>query len=283
MNFKKERTHKYGSSNIDFRTKRDDYAIKNYQPWLMSKNTGTMGLADFHLTLNQKKEKFLSTVKLNTYKDLVKEIPNPKFHKTCEFYKKKNLTVNQRTFFTDDKVANLDETLIGKEKFTGDSMMISVNTKLKHKDKNLSTGDRIRRLAAQENLSKGKTTLNKIANQETQLVKIDAKETLEGKVDLGKIQEIKLALRRRYGNRKNLRKIFKTWDISSNGYVNIFDCKNMINKLAIPINFNETRVLIASASNNSDVMTIEDFTNMIYNDNQTNNIDLTKLKCTFLV
>lgn len=278
MRFKKERTHQYGASNIDFRTKREDNQIKAYEPWLMGRSTGTMGLSDFHLTMDQKRDKFLSTKKLSSHKDFVKEVPNPKFHKTGNFYLKGNIFMNQKTFFADERVANLDETYKGKEKFVGESMMIAVNTKLKHKDKNLSTGDRIRRQLIQENLSKDKSMVNKKANQETQLVKIDVKETLLGKIDLSKIQEIKLAIRRRYGNRKNLRKIFKTWDCSSNGNINLFDAHKMINKLSIPINFNETRALIASSSEN-EVLSMEDFVNMVYSDAQTMNVDLTKLKC----
>lgn len=282
MHIKKERTHHYGTSNIDFRTKRDDNGIKTYQPWLMGRHVGTMGLSDFHLTLNEKKEKFMSTRKLSTHKDIVKEIPNPKFHKTANFYVKNNVFMNQKTFFDDEKVGQLDESFKGKEKFTGESMMISVNTKLKHKDKNLSTGDKIRKMAIQENLSKGKSLINKKAEQETQLVKVSAKETLEGKVDLNKIQEIKFAIRRRYANRKNLRKIFKTWDSSSNGVVNLFDAHKMINKLAIPINFNETRVLIASATEN-DYLTVEDFTQMVHSEAQAINVDLAKLKCKLIL
>lgn len=278
MHYKKERTHQYGSSNIDFRTKKDENYIRTYQPWLMGRQFGTMGLSDFHLTMNQKKDKFLSTKKIATNKDLNQEIPNPKLHKTANYYTKNNLFIYPKTFFENEKVAELDESFKGKEKFTGESMMISVNTKLKHKDKNLSTGDRIRKLILQENLSKGKSLINKNAIQETQLVKIDAKETLAGKVDLKKIQEVKLALRRRYANRKNLRKIFKNWDGSCNGHINLYDAHKMINKLAIPINFNETRALIASAANN-DVLTVEDFTNLVHSEAQALNVDLTKIKC----
>jgi len=278
MNIKKERTHKYGSSNIDFRTKRDEQKIKTYEPWLMGKKMGTQGISDFHLTLNQKKDLFLTTKKLSTHKDIVKEIPNPKLHSTANYYFEKNIIPNEKIFFANEKVADLDESFKGKEKYVGDSMMISVNTKLKHKDKNLHTGDRIRKLLAHENLSKNKKFENKKAQQETQLVKIEAKETLEGKIDISKIQEVKLALRRRYSNRKNIRKIFKNWDFGSCGKITLYDAHKMINKLAIPINYNETRALIASSSD-TDYLSVEDFTKMIHNESQALNIDLTKLKC----
>lgn len=53
----------------------------------------------------------------------------------------------------------------------------------------------------------------------------------------------------------------------------------MINKLSIPINFNETRVLISSASKGEEGMTLEDFNNLVYNENQITNFDLTRMKC----
>lgn len=49
---------------------------------------------------------------------------------------------------------------------------------------------------------------NKIATQETQLVHIDHKQTLEGKVDLKKVADIRRTIRRRYANRTDFRKIF---------------------------------------------------------------------------
>ena len=55
---------------------------------------------------------------------------------------------------------------------------------------------------------------NAEADQETQLISMDKyrHETLQGKVDLEKVREIRRALRRRYANRRNLSKIFKSWD-----------------------------------------------------------------------
>ena len=91
---------------------------------------------------------------------------------------------------------------------------------------------------------KDKGNKNKEAIQETQLVKVEVPNTLDGIVDIKKVKEIRLALRRRYANRSNFRKIFKDWDISSQGEISIYDAHLMINKLSIPINYNETRVPI---------------------------------------
>ncbi len=280
MKLKKERNHLYGSSNIDFRTKRDEKAIKLYQPWMMGKDVGFFGNQDFHLNFQEEKDiKFLSTQKLRTLKDKVNEYPNPKYHKTAEFYYKNNIEMlKPKTLIETEHPAQLNEVIKGRELFVGDSMMISLNTKLKHKEKSLSKKDKLKKNQMIESLYKDKNLINKGATQETQLVKIEAKETLDGRVDLKKIKEIRFALRRRYANRSNLRKLFKNWDRSSNGHITLYDAHTMINKLAIPINFNETKALIASASN-SEVLRLDDFVTLIHNENNAFDLDLNKLEC----
>ena len=57
-----------------------------------------------------------------------------------------------------------------------------------------------------------KEEINQDCDQETQLVKIENKGTLEGKVNLIKVRDIRRALRRRYASRKNPAKIFSAWD-----------------------------------------------------------------------
>jgi hypothetical protein len=47
------------------------------------------------------------------------------------------------------------------------------------------------------------------------------KGTLEGKIDLSHVRDIRRALRRRYANRRNLNKIFKSWDEEGKGYLTI--------------------------------------------------------------
>lgn len=279
MKLKKERNHMYGASNIDFRSKRDDSSIRTYMPWIMGKELGTMGLQDYKLTSKEKEKKFKSVSKLSTQKDEINEYPNPKYHQTAEFYSKNNMKIfNKKNLIEIERLGQLDESVKGKEKYIGDSMMISLNTKLKHKDKTVSTGDKIRKMLIQETLHRERVIQNKNVIQETQLVKMDAKETLEGKVDIKKINDIRLAIKRRYANRSNIRKLFKHWDISSNGFINLYDAHAMINKLAIPINFNETRALIASATEHN-VLHVDDFVNLIHNDNQTLNLNLAALEC----
>ena len=63
-----------------------------------------------------------------------------------------------------------------------------------------------------------------------------------------KIEEIRQAIRRRYGNRKNIYKVFQLWAKTFPNKITVYDAYKMINSLSIPINYNETKVFIASGS-----------------------------------
>lgn len=87
-----------------------------------------------------------------------------------------------------------------------------------------------------------------------------------------------MGLRRRYANRTNFRKIFKDWDQSIGGELSVYDAHSMINKLNIPINYNETRALIASSNlRGTETLNLEEFMHLIFSDNPALNVDLKKL------
>ena len=71
------------------------------------------------------------------------------------------------------------------------------------------------------------------------------KESLEGKVDLLKVREIRRALRCKYANKKNVNKIFTSWDEGENGVLDITNVYSMLNKLGIKANLEEARVMVA--------------------------------------
>lgn len=117
-------------------------------------------------------------------------------------------------------------------------------------------------------LRNDKLERNKQADQETQLVSIKASVTDEDKINIDKLRELTLALRRRYTNRSNFAKIFKEWDSSSNGVISISDAHKMINNLGIPINYNETRALISSNNKEStESLDLESFMQLIFANN----------------
>lgn len=72
-------------------------------------------------------------------------------------------------------------------------------------------------------------------------------QTLEGRIDVNKVREIRRALRRRYASRKNFQKIFSQWDKEGKGYISTKNILEMINRMGLNLNFDEARVLVASA------------------------------------
>lgn len=129
MSIRRERSHKCGHSNIDFRTKNDTDAIKTFMPWKVKKEYGTMGNDLFKLPFNEHKKILKVTENINTQKNILHEIPDPKYYKTAQFYQSNNIPLKSKTMFVDERVAQLDESFKGKEKYTGDGMMISDLTK----------------------------------------------------------------------------------------------------------------------------------------------------------
>ena len=122
------------------------------------------------------------------------------------------------------------------------------------------------------------------AIQETQLIGMEAynRETLEGLVNLEKVKEIRRAIRRRYANRKNFKNIFTAWDEDSQGVLSVKNVYNMVQKLGLNINTYEAQVLVASADRNGNGhLSLDEFLDLIFNDNTMLNIDLKKIPCKF--
>lgn len=122
------------------------------------------------------------------------------------------------------------------------------------------------------------------AIQETQLIGMEAynKETLEGLVNLEKVKEIRRAIRRRYANRKNFKNIFTAWDEDSQGVLSVKNVYNMVQRLGLNINTYEAQVLVASADRNGNgCLSLDEFLDLIFNDNTMLNVDLKKIPCNF--
>ncbi len=117
-----------------------------------------------------------------------------------------------------------------------------------------------------ENLANDKKKINKNVSLETQITKIDTTRTDNDLVDMNKIVELRQAIRRRYGYRKKPNKIFQQWARTFPNKITVYDAYKMINSLNIPINYNETRALIASGSNQgNEYLNMEEFSNLIFN------------------
>jgi Ca2+-binding EF-hand superfamily protein len=95
---------------------------------------------------------------------------------------------------------------------------------------------------------------------------------------LEKVREIRRAIRRRYGNRKNFQKIFNLWDEDSNGAVSVRNMYNMISRMGLNINVDEARVLVASSDKDgSGDLALDEFLELIFNENDALNVNLAKI------
>ena len=282
MSLKLQRVHRCGYSNIDFRSKGDFESLKLYEPWQIPKEFGTMGKSSYYPSYSQAKKIFSVSKSVNKLKNIVQGSPDPKSYPGVLYYKKNNIKPNIVQEFRVERVAELDENDIGKEKYIGDSMMIADINKSRRERKNKKTDIKEKITEKKEliqKIEKEKALKNKEAIHETQIVKINAKETLDNKIDLKKVQEIRLALRRRYANRIDIRKIFKEWDLNAIGEITIYSAHDMINRLSIPINYNETRALIASSNTRgTETLNLEEFMHLIFSDNEALKVDLDKFE-----
>ena len=282
MSLKLQRMHRYGYTNLDFRSKGDFESLKLYEPWKIPKEFGTMGKSFYYPSYSEAKKIFSVSKSLNKLKNIVQGSPDPKAYPGALYYKKNNIKPNIIQEFRVERVAELDESALGKDKYIGESMMIADINKYrkerKHKKFDLKEKFEEKKELIHK-IEKEKDLKNKEATQETQLVKINAKETLDNKIDLKKVQEIRLALRRRYANRTDIRKIFKEWDLNAVGEITLYSAHDMINRLNIPINYNETRALIASSNTRgTESLNLEEFMHLIFSDNEALKVDLNKLE-----
>ena len=282
MSLKLQRIHRCGYTNLDFRSKGDFESLKLYEPWQIPKEFGTMGKSFYYPSFSEAKKIFSVSKSLNKLKNIVQGSPDPKAYPGALYYKKNNIKPNIIQEFRVERVAELDESEIGKEKFIGESMMIADINKYRkeRKNKKYDIKEKIEeKKELMQKIEKEKAMKNKEAEHETQLVKINAKETLDNKIDLKKVQEIRLALRRRYANRTDFRKIFKEWDLNAVGEITLYSAHDMINRLSIPINYNETRALIASSNTRgTESLNLEEFMHLIFSDNEALKVDLDKIE-----
>ena len=286
MSLRRPRSHMVGISNIDFRTKKDKENLDIFEPWLSPKEVGTMGNRQYKRPQSIYQQIFGPSEKINTYKDLVNDYPNPKFHSTALFYKANNISLYTKSFINSQRVANLEETFKGKDVFNGDSTNVAEIIRLrkgkKFDNKKLLIRNRMKAPVSiddqkihqqkTEKLVKIKNNLNKNAIQETQLVKINSfMDKGDSIINMKKIEEIRITLRRRYANRKKIDKIFQQWAKTFPNKITVYDAYKMINALSIPINYNETKAFIASGSNSgNEYLTFEEFSNLIHNPTKIN-------------
>ena len=280
MSLRRARSHRVGISNIDFRSKKDEENLRIFEPWQAPKDIGTMGYKNYTNPMKIARNLFSPTERINTYKDKENDYPDPRYYTTAQFYKNNNIKINTKAFKNIERARNLEETYKGKVVFNGDSMNVAeIMRQRKGKtideknivNKLISFGpeEEKQRIKKVEKLSKDKKRINKNVIQETQLVRMNIPHTMDNIINIKIIQEIRQALRRRYGNRRNINKIFQQWARTFPNKITVYDAYKMINSLCIPINYNETKAFIASGSDfGNEYLNLEEFSNLIFNENE---------------
>ena len=280
MSLRRARSHRVGISNIDFRSKKDEENLRIFEPWQAPKDIGTMGYKNYTNPMKIARNLFSPTERINTYKDKENDYPDPRYYTTAQFYKNNNIKINTKAFKNIERARNLEETYKGKDVFNGDSMNVAeimrqrkgktINEKnIVNKLISFGPEEEKQRIKKVEKLSKDKKRINKNVIQETQLVRMNIPHTMDNIINIKKIQEIRQALRRRYGNRRNINKIFQQWARTFPNKITVYDAYKMINSLCIPINYNETKAFIASGSDfGNEYLNLEEFSNLIFNENE---------------
>ena len=214
--------------------------MTEFKPDLKFADFGTMGKTAFKAATVTTFQRSKTKTGMQTA-----SLPDPRRHTTEQFYmengkrvKAPTATLSKRTtqleadhwndnIFTGD-TANFQADLVSKVKKRNEKLGLShVGRKIGGKDDlDLSKTDRQAASSIVNDRSQSKTvvglikptTFSKIdvhaaADQETQLVRLDHRKTLEGRVDMKKVRDIRRAIRRRDANRKNASKLFQAWDL----------------------------------------------------------------------
>ena len=160
---------------------------------------------------------------------------------TKEYYQSQKKNLREMTLLGYPRTAQLEEKDKMKRVFTGESNTV-FNEKLFNNSYRTASEQILPTLQTQmTKIIANKYRHNAQAPQETQLIGLQqyTTDTLKDKVDLDKVKEVRRALRRRYANRRNLAKIFRSWDQEGKGFLTIDNIHSMVNKLGLHINLNE--------------------------------------------
>ena len=177
-----------------------------------------------------------------------------------------------------ERTSNLEESIKGKDVFNSDSTNIAEiirqrkgkkidDKNIKNKLYSFDIEEKKERNNKLNKLSKDKKRINKNVILETQLVKLNVPHTMDNIINIKKINEIRQALRRRYGSRNNINKIFQQWARTFPNKITVYDAYKMLNSLCIP--YNETKAFIASGSIfGNEFLNLEEFSNLIFTEDE---------------
>ncbi len=254
-----------------------------------------MGKSQFKRMTSATAPDFKERLKLQAgWKTMSKFQADPRTETTQDFYKQRGKKLKGPVQIGLRKETELEEQKWTDKVFTGDNPKLTAFlTGQARERESIFNTDYKKRRAQQNEKEQGevdqaksqrqaqqqrrKEDIHAEAEQETQLVRIKNTETLEGKVDLNKVKDIRRALRRRYATRTNFQKIFTQWDQDSKGHLDVRDVYQMMNKMGLKVNLDEAQVLLISADqDNNDVLSMNEFMDLIFSQNDALQVDLGK-------
>lgn len=132
---KKERVHAGGVSNVDYRSLPDIRLKPLFQPFKDTIDDETTSHSKLGLS-NDKMKIYLKSYKnIFNKKEIIFESLNPKHYSSAIYYLENNIALKKRTLNQSNKITEIEQSFKGNDEYTGDSMMISDNTKKKKSKK----------------------------------------------------------------------------------------------------------------------------------------------------
>jgi len=204
------------------------------------------------------------------------------FEQTRTFYDQHGKPQRIKTQVSFPRTLLLEEPEKMKMPFTGESHLIHDKNLEKYRDYDSPAFvDKIKKeILDKEHLAKEKHEAHAQAIQETQLVGYDkyAADTLKNNVNLEKVREAKRVLRRKYANRINMHRIYSAWDYEKKGRISAENFFTMAKKLGLNLNYDEARVLIATADKSgAGNLTLDEFFDLVNNKDDALNVDLDRI------
>ena len=222
MKLRRERTHGSGHTNLDFKYKGEHEKADYYNANLKYTDFGTMTRVGFDRSAKAtsfKEQVAVSGGWLNTrYKNSM--FRNPKYETTSAFYVTKP---GQKPWKKQDmenpREGALTQIRWSDKIFTGDTVNTTARLSYDVRQKDVEASQKSK--SQRHRTFDHKTVTDRLFPQKT--IKEDDPNTLENKVDLGRVRDARRALRRRYAARNNIDAIFEKYDYGAKGFIDAHD------------------------------------------------------------
>ena len=287
MKIRRERTHGAGRSNLDFNFKGEYEKADYYSSNLKYTDFGTMTRTGFNRAdkaTSFKEQVAVSGGWLNTrYKNSM--FRNPRFETTSAFYvtKQNQNKPFQKQDINHGREGHLNSIRWSDKVFTGDTVNTTARVSYDVRKRDVEESHK-RAKSHRQRTFDHKTVTDRLFPQK--VIKENDPNTLEDKVDLGRVRDARRALRRRYAARNNIDAIFEKYDAGAKGFIDAHDLARQAKQIGLGISTDEAQVLIQSAKleDQKDVkLNMEEYANLIFNQEDTLKVNLKELKPSHLL